>query len=60
VAAEIVLPVRIIRGGEELRFISTETTFGTAVDVTLAELSIEGFYPADDETARRYRELSAS
>jgi transcriptional regulator with XRE-family HTH domain len=58
VGAEIVLPVRIIRGGEELSFISTETTFGTAVDVTLAELSIEGFYPADEETASRYRQLS--
>jgi transcriptional regulator with XRE-family HTH domain len=54
VAAEIVLPVVVRRDGEELSFICTQTTFGTAVDVTLAELSIEAFYPADDATARRY------
>ncbi len=27
------------------------TTFGTAIDITLAELSIEAFLPADDATA---------
>jgi hypothetical protein len=31
--------------------LSTKTTFGTAVDVTVAELSIESFLPADRETA---------
>ena len=45
---------------DELSLICTQTTFGTAVDVTLAELSIEGFYPADEETARRYRQLSTA
>ena len=41
-----------IRGpeGEELRFFSTTATFGTAVDVTVAELSIESFFPADAAT----------
>jgi transcriptional regulator with XRE-family HTH domain len=52
VAAEIVLPLRLRRGKDELSMICTQTTFGTAVDVTLAELSIEGFYPADEVTAR--------
>jgi transcriptional regulator with XRE-family HTH domain len=52
VAAEIVLPLRLRRGADELSLICTQTTFGTAVDVTLAELSIEAFYPADDTTAR--------
>ena len=51
VAAEIVLPLRLRRGDAELSLICTQTTFGTAVDVTLAELSIEGFYPADEATA---------
>jgi transcriptional regulator with XRE-family HTH domain len=37
--------------GTELRFLSTVATFGTAVDVTAAELSIESFFPADDATA---------
>jgi hypothetical protein len=40
-------------GAEELAFFSTISTFGTAVDVTLAELSIEAFYPANANTARR-------
>jgi transcriptional regulator with XRE-family HTH domain len=37
--------------GPPLSFISTVTTFGTAVDVTVSELSLEAFYPADAETA---------
>jgi transcriptional regulator with XRE-family HTH domain len=36
--------------GDELSFFSTLATFGTALDVTLAELSIEAFFPADDRT----------
>jgi transcriptional regulator with XRE-family HTH domain len=35
----------------KLTLFSTVTTFGTARDVTLAELSIESFFPADPETA---------
>jgi hypothetical protein len=35
----------------QLTLFSTVTTFGTARDVTLAELSIESFFPADAETA---------
>lgn len=37
--------------GRLLTFLSTVTTFGTALDLTAAELSIEAFLPADDETA---------
>ena len=37
--------------GVELRFLSMVTTFGTALDLTAAELSIEAFLPADDATA---------
>ncbi|MGO9420442.1 helix-turn-helix domain-containing protein [Roseiarcus sp.] len=43
-----------------LSFLSTVTVFGTAVDVTLAELSIECFYPADDETGRTLRAFSGA
>ncbi len=35
-----------------MSFISTVTTFGTALDLTAAELSIEAFLPADDATAK--------
>ncbi|HEY2602863.1 MAG TPA: helix-turn-helix transcriptional regulator [Thermoleophilaceae bacterium] len=52
-AGEIAVPLRIrADDGAELAFISTATTFGTAVDVTVSELSIESFFPADDATAR--------
>jgi transcriptional regulator with XRE-family HTH domain len=41
--------------GPELTFFSTITTFGTAVDVTVSELAVEAFFPADPETAARLR-----
>jgi transcriptional regulator with XRE-family HTH domain len=48
---EIVLPLRISAGERELAFFSTISTFGTAVEITLAELTIEAFYPANAATA---------
>jgi hypothetical protein len=50
--AEIAVPLRLRHEGGELTFISTYTTFGTAVDVTVSELSIEAFFPADAATAQ--------
>jgi hypothetical protein len=41
--------------GTELSFVGTVATFGTALDVTVAELSIESFFPADDATAAACR-----
>ncbi|OBF93233.1 transcriptional regulator [Mycobacterium sp. 852002-51152_SCH6134967] len=41
--------------GRLLTFLSTVTTFGTALDLTAAELSIEAFLPADDATAAALR-----
>jgi transcriptional regulator with XRE-family HTH domain len=38
--------------GPELAFFSTLATFGTALDVTVAELAIESFFPADDTTSQ--------
>jgi len=52
---EIAVPFRLRHGDTELAFLSTLTTFGTAVDVTLAELSIESFFPADEATAEAMR-----
>lgn len=48
---DIVLPLRLAHPRGELTFLSSVSTFGTANDVTLAELAIEAFYPADTETA---------
>jgi len=42
-------------GGYCLRLFSTIATFGTAVEITLAEMAIETFYPADDATAEVLR-----
>jgi len=52
--------VRPPEGGPELRLFSTIATFGTAVDVTVAELSIEAFFPADAATARALRERAGA
>jgi transcriptional regulator with XRE-family HTH domain len=56
---DIAVPLRIRHDGGELAFISTKTVFGTAVDVTVAELSIESFFPADSQTAETMRRLVA-
>ena len=47
---EIILPMRIDASGQRLAFLSTITAFGAARDVTVADLSIETLYPADDVT----------
>jgi transcriptional regulator with XRE-family HTH domain len=52
---EIAVPLRFQAGGRELAFFSTIATFGTAVDITLAELAIEAFFPADQQTATYLR-----
>ena len=44
---DVVVPLRLETGAGELTFFSTVTTFGTPVDITVEELSIESFFPAD-------------
>jgi transcriptional regulator with XRE-family HTH domain len=56
---DIVLPTLLRYGDRVLGFFSTVTTFGTAADVTLSELAIEAFFPADDETAEFLRARAA-
>lgn len=48
---DVVLPLHIVTAGIRLSFVSTVTTFGTARDVNLSELSIETLYPANTATA---------
>lgn len=43
----------------ELRLFSTITVFGSPGDITLSELALEAFFPADAETAERLRLLAA-
>ena len=53
------VPLRLHAGGEQLRLITTLTSFATAVDVTLSELRLEAFLPADEATAAALRRLAA-
>jgi hypothetical protein len=54
-SGDVVVPLRIRTDLGELRFLSTVATFGTPLDVTVAELSIESFFPANPETADALR-----
>ncbi|HEY4079386.1 MAG TPA: helix-turn-helix transcriptional regulator [Burkholderiaceae bacterium] len=47
----VAVPFQLITPNGVLSFISTTTIFGTPVDVTLQELAVESFFPADEETA---------
>ncbi len=58
-AANIAVPLRLRVDGEVLSFISTITVFGTPLDVTLSELAVESFFPADAQTEEALRRLAA-
>jgi len=49
----IATPLVIDTPDGPLSFLSTTTVFGTPLDVTLSEIAIEAFFPADEETGRR-------
>jgi transcriptional regulator with XRE-family HTH domain len=53
------VPLRLRSDGGELRLITTLTSFATATSVSLAELHLEAFLPADEATAGYLRESSA-
>jgi hypothetical protein len=54
-AESLFIPLRLTTPAGELAFFSTIARFGTALDVTVAELAIESFFPADDKTAAALR-----
>jgi transcriptional regulator with XRE-family HTH domain len=53
--AGVLVPLRLATNEGRLTLFSTTTVFGTPVDVTLSELAIEAFFPADPETASALR-----
>jgi hypothetical protein len=59
-ADNVAIPFKLRHNGEVLSFISTTMVFGTPVDITLQELALETFFPADELTARWLREMAAS
>lgn len=56
----VLVPLRLRVGGTVLSLFSTTTVFGTPREVTLAELAIESFYPADAPTAEFFRTRSTN
>lgn len=54
------LPVDFRHGERIYRYFSAVTTLGTPQDITLQEIRIECFFPADSETERQARRLAAS
>jgi transcriptional regulator with XRE-family HTH domain len=56
--AGVVVPLQLVTEAGTLALFSTTTVFGTPVDVTLSELALECFYPADAATAEALRRLA--
>jgi transcriptional regulator with XRE-family HTH domain len=56
---ELAVTLRIRAAGAELNLMSAITSFGTATEVTLSELAIESFFPADAATADVLRRAAA-
>lgn len=54
----VVIPMRLRHPRGELALFTTVATFGTPVDVTVDELALETFFPADGQTAERLRVLA--
>lgn len=59
-AAAVVIPLRLETRLGVLSFFSTTTVFGTPVDITLSELAIESFFPADAATAEVLRRAAST
>ena len=56
-ADAFVVPLQLATPAGMLSFFGTTTIFGTPIDVTLSELAIESFFPADAATAEALRRI---
>jgi transcriptional regulator with XRE-family HTH domain len=56
--ASVVVPFQLTTEAGTLSFISTTTVFGTPLDITLSELALETFFPADAGTGEVLRRLA--
>ena len=56
----VVVPLQLATDAGALSFFSTTTVFGTPVDITLSELAVEAFYPADIATADALRAIAGT
>jgi hypothetical protein len=57
--ADLLVPIHVRKADLELRLFCTYMTLGTPQDVTLQELRIETFFPADAASERTWRERFA-
>jgi transcriptional regulator with XRE-family HTH domain len=58
--SDLVVPIHLRRDGIDIRTFSTIMTLGTPQDVTLQELRIETFFPADEASDRVLRSMTGS
>jgi hypothetical protein len=56
--ADLVLPVHLRKDGIDIRTFSTIMTLGTPQDVTLQELRVETFFPADEASDQVLRSMA--
>jgi transcriptional regulator with XRE-family HTH domain len=56
----VAIPLQLMAGDTVLSFFGTTTVFGTPVDITLSELTLETFFPADAATAEALRAAHAA
>ncbi len=59
VSAELLLTLQLSHPAGDLLLHSTVTSFGSPYDVTLAELTVESFFPADAHTRQLLQHLAA-
>jgi transcriptional regulator with XRE-family HTH domain len=55
---DVVIPLRFVSAVGTLNLMGTTMVFGAPLDVTLSELALETFFPADEETAGLLRRLA--
>lgn len=58
--SSVAVPLVLDTVAGRISFVSTVTIFGTPVDITLSELAIEAFFPADAESAALLQKLAAA
>jgi len=59
-ADNVAIPFKLRFGGSVVSFMSATMILGTPVDITLSELALETFFPADESTAGRMRAMAAA
>jgi len=56
-SADLLMPIQIRKGDLDLRLFSAIMTLGTPQDVTLQELRLETFFPADAESEAAWKQM---